>query len=118
MDYRAGHVEDNVISTAGKPYQRVVLRGRHHESFYALDLVIEASHVRRSVLWNNIAPEFKPKSDDEIYSSGSGPWFTDSGDIGGDLLAFLRVQNVKFQVRMRRRSKSENSSLRCVHAGI
>lgn len=53
----------------------------------------------------NIAPELRPKADDEIRSSRSGSWFTDSGDCRGELLAFLRVQNVKLQVRMGGRSK-------------
>src|ERR1700733_6767820 len=118
MDNRAGHIEDNVISTAGQPYQRIMLRGRHNQSFCALDLLVKALHARRGVLWNNIAPELRPKADDEVHSSCGGSWFTDRGDRRGELLGFLRVQNVKLQVRMRGCSKSEDSSLRCVHAGI
>ena len=37
---------------------------------------------------------------------------------GGELFEFLCVQKVKLQVRMRRGPKSEDSSLRRVHAGI
>src|ERR1700733_10936443 len=118
MDDRAGHIEDNVISTARQPYQRIMLRGWHNESFCALDLVVKSLHARRVVLWNNIAPELRPKADNEVHSSRGGPWFTDSGDCRGELLAFLRVQKVKLQVRMRGRSKSEDSSLRRVHPGI
>src|ERR1700679_2231327 len=118
MDDRAGHIEDDIIRTAGEPYQRIVLRAWHNKFFCSLDCVVEALHARRRVVWNNIAPELRPKADDEVHSSCGGPWFTDSGDGRGELLAFLRVQNVKLQVRMRGRSKGENSSLRRVHAGI
>ncbi len=118
MDDCAGHIEDNVISTTGQPYQRIMLRAWHNESFRTLDLGVEALHARRGVLWNNLAPELRPKADDEVHSSYGGPRFTDSGDCGGELLAFLCVQNVKLQVRMRGGSKGEDSSLRCVHAGI
>ena len=123
MDDRAGHVEDNVISTAGQPHQGIVLRGWHNESFCAVDLrapdrVVEAFHALRRVVRNNIAPELRPEADDEVHSSRSGPWFTDSGDCRGELLAFFRVENVELEIRMRGRSKSEDSSLRRVHAGI
>src|SRR5271156_448719 len=118
MDDRAGHIEDNVISTARQPYQRIMLRAWHDESFCASDIAVKAPDARRSVVGNNIAPELRSKADDEVYSPCSGSWFTDSGDCRGKLLAFLRVQNVKLQVRMRGRSKSEDSSLRRVHAGI
>src|SRR6202011_544445 len=89
-----------------------------NESFCALDLVVKALQARRGVIWNNIAPELRPKADDKVHPSCGGPWFTDSGDCRGELLAFLRVQNVKLQVRVRRGSKSEDSNLRRVHAGI
>src|SRR5258708_21139290 len=118
MDDRAGHIEDNVIRTAGEPYQRIMLRARHDESFFALDLFVETFYARRGVIWKNIAPELRPKADDEVHSSCGGPWFTDSGDYRGELLASLRVQNVKLQVRMRGRSKSEDSSLRRLHAAL
>ena len=118
MDDRAGHIEENVISTAGEPYQRIMLRGWHNEFFCALDLFVEAFDGRRGVVWNNIPPELWPKADYEVHSSGGGPWFADSGDGRGELLGFLRVKNVKLEVRMRGRSKSEDSSLGRVHAGI
>jgi hypothetical protein len=105
------------MSTAGQPDHRIMLGGRHNESFCALFL-IEGLHAGGGVLWSKIAPELRPKADDEVHSSCSGSWFTDSGDGRGELLAFLRVQNVKLQVRMRGGSKSEDSSLRRVHAGI
>src|ERR1700719_2573688 len=95
-----------------------MLRAWHNESFCALDLAVKALYVRRGIVGNNIAPELRPKADHEVHSSCGGSWFTDSGDRRGELLAFLRVQNVKLQVRMRGRSKSEDSSLRRVHAGI
>src|SRR5579859_1006066 len=95
-----------------------MLRAWHDESFCALDLVVKALHARRSILWSNIAPQLRPKADDEVHSSCGGPWFTDSGDCRGKLLALLRIQNVKLQVSMRGRSKSKDSSLRRVHAGI
>src|SRR5216683_2429510 len=95
-----------------------MLRAWHNESLSALDLVVKALHARNRVIWNNIAPELRPKADDEVHSSCGGPWFTNRGDCRRELLAFLRVQNVKLQVRMRGRSKSEDSSLRRVHAGI
>src|ERR1700733_12534465 len=115
MDHRAGHIEDNVIRTAGQPYQRIVLRGWHHESFRSMDLVVEALHARKRFLGNNLAPQLRSKANDEVHSSRRRPGFTDSGDCRGELPAFLRVQNVKLQVRMRGRSKSEDSSLRRVH---
>src|ERR1700751_3361558 len=114
MDDCTGHIEDNVKSTAGQPHQRIVLRAWHNESFCALDLFVEALHTRRRVVRNNIAPELRPKTDDEVHSSGGGSWFTDSGNRRGKLLPLLRVQNVKLQIRMRGRSKSEDSSLRRV----
>src|ERR1700677_1633151 len=100
MDNRACHIEDNVIRTAGQPYQRVVLRGWHNESFCAVDLVVEGLHARRGVIWINVAPELRRKADDEVHSSCGGPWFTDGRDCRGELLALLRIQNVKLQVRM------------------
>src|ERR1700722_7316505 len=100
MDNRAGHIEDNVICTAGQPHQRIVLRGWHNESFCAVDLVVKPLQARRGVIWNNVAPELRPKADDEVHSSCGGPLFTDSGDRRGELLVFLRVQSVKLQVRM------------------
>jgi len=118
MDDRTGHIEDNVISTAGQPYQRIMLRAWHDEILCALNLLVKARDARRSVIGNNIAPELRPKADDEVHPSGGGPWFTDSGDCRRELMAFLCVQNVKLQVRMRGRSQSEDSSLRRVHAGI
>ena len=117
MDDRAGHIEDDVISTAGQPYQRVVLRGWHDESFCALDRFVKTLDARRRVIGNNIAPELRPKADDEVHSSGGGAWFTDGGNCGRELIAFLGIQNVKLQVRMRGRSQSEDSGLRRVHAG-
>src|ERR1700677_3815596 len=95
-----------------------MLRAWHNESFRALDLFVKANHARRGVVWKNFAPEFGPKADDEVHSSRGGPWFTDSGDCRDKLRAFVRVQNVKFQVRMRGGSKSEDSGLRRVHGGI
>src|ERR1700745_3485824 len=118
MNACAGHIEENVKSTAGQPHQRIMLRAWHNESFCALDLFVKALHTRRRVVWNNIAPQLRSKADDEVHSSGSGPWFTDSGNCRGKLLPLLRVQNVKLQIRMRGRSKSEDSSLRRVHARI
>src|SRR6185437_6961225 len=117
MDDRAGHIEDNVISTAGEPYQRIVLRARHNESFCALDLFVKSFYARGRIAGSNIAPELGAEADDEVHSSGGGPWLTDSGDGRGELFAVLRVQNVEFQVRMRGRSKSEDASLRRIHAG-
>ena len=114
----AGHIEENVISAAGQPYQRIMLRARHNESFRALDLLVKAFDAGRGVIGNHIAPQLRPKADDEVHSSCGGPWFTDGGDCRRELFAFLRVQNVKLQVGMRGRSKSEDSSLRRVHAGI
>src|SRR5580698_529707 len=118
MDDRAGHIEDNVISTAGEPNHRIMLRARHYKPFCAFDLVVKSLDAQRSVVWNNIAPELRPKADDEVHSACGGPWFTNGGDGGRELLAFLRVQNVELQVRMRGRSKSKDSSLGRVHAGI
>src|SRR6202011_4261995 len=118
MDDRAGHIEDNVVSAAGQPYQRIMLCAWHNESFCALDLVVKALHAWRGVIWNNIAPELRPKADDEVHSSCRGPGFTDRGDCRGEFLAFLRVEKIKLQVCMRGGSKSEDSRLRRVHAGI
>src|SRR5258708_1929965 len=118
MDDRAGHIEDNVISTAGQPHQRIMLRGWHNESFCALDLFVEALHARRGILRNNIAPELRPKADDEVHSARRSSWFTDTGDCRGELFPFRSVQKVKLQVCMRGSAKRENSSLRREHAGI
>src|ERR1700685_4372824 len=95
-----------------------MLRARHNESFRALDLVVKALHVRRSIVRNNIAPKLRPKADDEVHSSRRGSRFTDSGDRRGELPVFLRVHKVELQVRVRRGSKSEDSSLRRIHAAI
>src|SRR5277367_6540033 len=95
-----------------------MLRAWHDESFCASDLVIKARYAWRGVIWSDVAPELGPKTDDEVHSACGGPWFTDRGDGRGELLAFLRVQNVKLQVRMRGGSKNEDSSLRRVHQGI
>ena len=43
--------------------------------------------------------------------------FTNSRDGRCELFAFLRVQNIKLEVRMGGRSKSKDSSLRRIHAG-
>src|SRR5271167_3976382 len=95
-----------------------MLRAWHNESFCAFDLVVEALYARRSVVWNSIAPELRPRADDEVHSACGRPWFANSGDCRGELFAFLRVQDVELQVRMSGRSKSKDSSLRRVHAGI
>jgi hypothetical protein len=95
MDDRAGHIEDNVISTAGQPYQRIMLRAWHNEPFCAPDLFVKALDARRNVIGNDIAPELRPKADNEVHSSCGGSWFTDSGNCRHELFAFLRVQNVK-----------------------
>ena len=118
MNDGAGHVEDDVVRAAGEPYQRVMLRGRHNEIFYALDRFVEALHAGGGVLGNNFAPELRAKADDEVHASGGGSWLADGGDGGGELLAFVRVENVELEVRMRGGSESEDSSLRRVHAGI
>src|SRR5271155_2459861 len=95
-----------------------MLRTRHNESLYSPDLLVKTRHTCRSVVWNNIAPELRPKANDEVHSSRGGSWFTDRGDDRGELLAFLRIQNVKLKVRMRGGSESEDASLGCVHTGI
>jgi hypothetical protein len=118
MKDRAGHIENNVLSAAGQPYNRIMLRAWHNKSFCALDLFVEALHARRRILGDNLAPELRPKADHEVHSSRSGTWFTDRGNRRGELPGFLRVQNVKLQVRMGGGSKREDSSLRRVHAGI
>src|ERR1700722_2876692 len=115
---RARHIEDNVVRAAGEPHHRIVLRARHHESFNASDLFVEARHARWSVIRNKIAPELRPKPDHEVHSSRGGPRFTDGGDCGRELLALLCVQNVELQVSVRGGSQSKDSSLRCVHARI
>ena len=83
-----------------------------------LDVFVEALDVGWSVLGKNSAPEFRAKADDEVHAACSGSWLANGCDGGGKLLAFGRVENVKFQVRMRRGSKGEDSSLRRVHAEI
>ena len=94
-----------------------MLRAGHDETFYALDLFVKAFYVRRDVIGNDIAPQLGPKADDEVHASGGGPWFTNGGDRRCELFAFLRVQNIKLEVRMGGRSKSKDSSLRRIHAG-
>jgi len=101
MDDRARHIEENVISTAGQPHQRIVLRGRHDESFRALDRFVKTLDVRRNVVGNDVAPEFRAKADDEVHSSGGGAWFADRGNCGRELVAFLFIEDVEFQVSMR-----------------
>jgi hypothetical protein len=114
---RAGHIEENVISTSGEPDQRIMLRAGHDEPFCALDLFVKAFDAWGNVIGNNVAPELRPKADDEVHSSRRGPWFTNGRDGRCKLFSFLRVQNIKLEVRMRGRSKSKDSSLRRVHAG-
>src|ERR1700691_994760 len=118
MNDRAGHIEDNVISTAGQPYQRIMLSAWHYEALRAPDLLVKARYVRRRVIRNDIAPELRPKADDEVHSCRGGPWFTDGGDSGCELPAFLRVEKVELQVGMRGGAKSEDAGLRCVHVEI
>src|ERR1700684_2887985 len=86
----------------------------HNESVCAPDLLI-TPHPRRRVMRNNFSPELWPKADDKVHSSCGRARFTDSGDCRGELPDFLRVQNVRLQVRMRARSKSEDSRLGRVH---
>src|SRR6202034_2762667 len=100
MEDRAGHIEDNVISTPGQPYQRIMLSAWHNESFSALDFAIETHDARRRIIWNDIAPEFRPEADDEVHSSSGSPRFTDRSNCRGELLALLCVQKVELQVRM------------------
>jgi hypothetical protein len=91
----------------------------HNQSFHSPDLLVKTRHTRRGFVWNDIAPELRPKANDEVHSSRGGSWFPDRGDDRGEFLRFLRVQNVKLQVRMRGGSESEDASLGCVHhAGI
>ena len=118
MDDVAGHIEDHVIRTAGEPYERIMLRGRHNETFGALDRFVEALDAGRAVVWNDFAPELRPKGDDEIHASCGGPWFTDGGDSGRELPAFLRIEKVELQVGMRGGAKSEDAGLRGVHVQI
>src|SRR5579872_1764426 len=118
MDDRPGHVEDHIISTARQPYHRIMLRAWHSESFSALDIAVEAFDAGRGVIWYEITPELRPKADDEVHSTSGGSRFPDSGDCRRELFIFLPVHNVKLQVRMRGCSKSEDPSLRRVHAGI
>src|SRR5215831_4337607 len=92
-----------------------MLRARHNESFRVPDLVIKARDSRRSVIWKDIAPKLRPKTDDEVHSSCRGPGFADRGDSRREPFVLSRIQIVKFQVRVRGRSKSEDSSLRRVH---
>src|SRR5580692_10780831 len=98
MNDRAGHIEDDVISTAGQPYQCIVLSAWHHEAFSAPDLLVKARHVRGRVIRNDIAPELRPKADDEVHSCCGGPWFTDRGDCRSELPALLRVEKVELHV--------------------
>src|SRR5262245_65155269 len=115
MDDCTSHTEDNVVGTAGQPNQHIMLRARHNESFLSFYLLIKALDSRRNVIGKDIAPKLGPKTNDEVHSSSRGPWFADGGDCSCELLFLLRVQNVKFQVRVRGRSKREYSSLRRVH---
>ena len=117
MDDTAGHVEDNVISTTGQPYQRIVLSAWHHESLCTPDLLVETLDAQRCVL-SELAPELGPKADDEVHSSSRGSRFTDRSNCRGELLASSRVEKVELQVGMRGGSKSEDAGLRRVHAGI
>ena len=114
-DDRAGHIENDVIGTPGQPYQRIMLTARHDESFSAPDVAVKAHDAWRRVIWNNIAPEFRPEPDDEVHSSRGGARFTDRSDRSGKLLAFLRVQKIKLQIRMRGGSKRKYSRLGRVH---
>src|ERR1700691_1414412 len=100
MNDRAGHIEDNVISTAGQPYQRIMLSAWHYEALRAPDLLVKARYVWRRVIRNDIAPELRPKADDEVHSCCGGPRFTDRGDCRSELLAVLRGEEVKLQVGM------------------
>src|SRR6516164_3757880 len=115
MDNRPGHIEDNVIGTAGQPHQRIMLRARHNESFRAPDLVIKARDSRRSVIWKDIAPKLGPKSNDEVHSGCRGPWVPDGGDGSQKSLAFFRVQNAKPKIGMRGVSKSKDPSRGRIH---
>jgi hypothetical protein len=45
MDDCASHIEDNVIGTARQPYQRIVLSAWHHESFRAVDRLVETGYA-------------------------------------------------------------------------
>lgn len=60
----------------------------------------------------------RPKADDEVHSCCGGPRFTDGGDRGGELPAFLRVGKIELQVGMRGGSKSEDAGLGRVHEVI
>src|ERR1700677_1235476 len=118
MDDRARHVEDNIIRTAGQPHECVVLSAWHHESFRALDLLVKTLQARRRVNLSDVAPELRPKADDEVDASCCGSRFTDRGNCRGKLLRSLGVEKVELQVGVRGSSKSEDAGLRCVHAGI
>jgi len=107
MDDRTGLIEDNVIGTAGQLYQRIMLRAWHNKSFCALNIFVKALHTRRRIIWNKLAPKLRPKADNEVHFPWGGPWFTDTGGCRGELLAILRVQKVKLQIRLGRGSKSE-----------
>jgi len=68
MDDRTGLIEDNVIGTAGQLYQRIMLRAWHNKSFCALNIFVKALHTRRRIIWNKLAPKFRPKADIEVHS--------------------------------------------------
>ena len=118
MEHLAGHIEDNVISTPGQPYQRVVLRARHNESFCAFDVVVKSLYVRRGICWNNIAPELGTKADDKVHATGGRPGFTNCRDSGGELIALVCVQEIELEVGVLGRSESEYPGLGRVHARI
>lgn len=118
MNHRTRHVKKNVISAAGQPHQCIMLCSRHHETFRALDLTVEAFDTRRNVIWNNLVPELRPESDDEVHSPRSGSRLANGRNCGGELPAFFRIRNIKLQIGVRGRSKSEDSSLRRLHAVI
>src|SRR5262249_20335663 len=92
-----------------------MLRAGHDESFRAPDLLVEALDSRGSVIGRDVAPKLGPKTDHEVHSSRCGPGFANGGDCRSELFVLRRIQNVKFQVRVRGRSKSEDSSLRRIH---
>ena len=95
-----------------------MLSAWHDEAFNSLDPLVEALHSFRSVVWKDVAPQFRPKSDHEIDAAGRGSRFPDCGNGGSEFCTIFCVEEIELQVRMRRSSKSEDSGLGRVHTQI
>jgi hypothetical protein len=108
-------VEEYVVPTSRKPQDGIVLCGRHDEPVFPGDFRVESLYACGRVIGSDFVPQLRPEPYDQVDSANGGSRLAQSGDCENELFPVAFVQDIKFQVRVRCRSKSEYSCLRSLH---